>query len=412
MLLYISLLLVLLAVILIVYNWKLNNNAVFIGLFFSLIAIYGLTHYFAVYGKSAFWLALFYNHFSPFFLLAGPFLYFYVRGTLKDRQGLKRKDAIHFVPALIHLIGVIPYFLSSFEYKVSVAKMIVNNVDTVKKIRVNIFFDSEFNFTIRLLFLTIYVIFSFILLRKFSKKKNKFQNTPRKQYIIITRWLNLLLTLVSLLIINFVILCYYFLYFEESHLKDIVIIINSTTGISFVFLAFGVLLFPEILYGLPNNNLIKSKIATKKIKNNSSKSDITITPLSDFEEDPFLKLSDRIKEYFENEKPYLNPDFSIAQISLKLNVPQNHVLYCVNSIFKIKFSKLKTKLRVEQTKVFLQESVHSNITIDGISQLAGFSSRSSFYNAFKEETGITPSDYLKSITSNSTDIIGISTDNE
>jgi AraC-like DNA-binding protein len=403
---------VLLAVILIVYNWKLNNNAVFIGLFFSLIAIYGLTHYFAVYGKSAFWLALFYNHFSPFFLLAGPFLYFYVRGTLKDRQGLKRKDAIHFVPALIHLIGVIPYFLSSFEYKESVAKMIVNNVDTVKKIRVNIFFDSEFNFTIRLLFLTIYVIFSFILLRKFSKKKNKFQNTPRKQYIIITRWLNLLLTLVSLLIINFVILCYYFLYFEESHLKDIVIIINSTTGISFVFLAFGVLLFPEILYGLPNNNLIKSKIATKKIKNNSSKSDITITPLSDFEEDPFLKLSDRIKEYFENEKPYLNPDFSIAQISLKLNVPQNHVLYCVNSIFKIKFSKLKTKLRVEQTKVFLQESVHSNITIDGISQLAGFSSRSSFYNAFKEETGITPSDYLKSITSNSSDIIGISTDNE
>jgi len=412
MLLYISLLLVLLAVILIVYNWKLNNNAVFIGLFFSLIAIYGLTHYFAVYGKSAFWLALFYNHFSPFFLLAGPFLYFYVRGTLKDRQGLKRKDAIHFVPALIHLIGVIPYFLSSFEYKKSVAKMIVNNVDTVKKIRVNIFFDSEFNFTIRLLFLTIYVIFSFILLRKFSKKKNKFQNTPRKQYIIITRWLNLLLTLVSLLIINFVILCYYFLYFEESHLKDIVIIINSTTGISFVFLAFGVLLFPEILYGLPNNNLIKSKIATKKIKNNSSKSDIIITPLSDFEEDPFLKLSDRIKEYFENEKPYLNPDFSIAQISLKLNVPQNHVLYCVNSIFKIKFSKLKTKLRVEQTMVFLQESVHSNITIDGISQLAGFSSRSSFYNAFKEETGITPSDYLKSIISNSTDNIDISTDNE
>jgi len=403
---------VLLAVILIVYNWKLNNNAVFIGLFFSLIAIYGLTHYFAVYGKSAFWLALFYNHFSPFFLLAGPFLYFYVRGTLKDRQGLKRKDAIHFVPALIHLIGVIPYFLSSFEYKKSVAKMIVNNVDTVKKIRVNIFFDSEFNFTIRLLFLTIYVIFSFILLRKFSKKKNKFQNTPRKQYIIITRWLNLLLTLVSLLIINFVILCYYFLYFEESHLKDIVIIINSTTGISFVFLAFGVLLFPEILYGLPNNNLIKSKIATKKIKNNSSKSDIIITPLSDFEEDPFLKLSDRIKEYFENEKPYLNPDFSIAQISLKLNVPQNHVLYCVNSIFKIKFSKLKTKLRVEQTMVFLQESVHSNITIDGISQLAGFSSRSSFYNAFKEETGITPSDYLKSIISNSTDNIDISTDNE
>lgn len=400
MLLYISLLLVLLALILIVYNWKLNNNAVFIGLFFSLIAIYGLVHYFVVYGKSVFWLAIFYNHFSPFFLLAGPFLYFYVRGTLKDRQGLKKKDVLHFIPALIHLIGVLPYYFSSFSYKEYVAKMIISNIDNVKKIRVNIFFDSEFNFTFRLLLLTFYVVFSFILLRKFTKKKNRFQNTPRKQYTIITRWLTLLLTLVSLLIINFVTLCYYFLFFEESYLKDIVIIINSSTGISFIFLAFGVLFFPEILYGLPNNTMLKSKMARKKLKSNSSKSDINITPLNELEENPFLKLSEKIQDYFDNEKPYLNPNFSIDQISLRMNVPQNHVLYCINSIFNTKFSKLKTELRVEQTKVFLQESVHSNITIDGIAQLAGFSSRSSFYNAFKEETGITPSDYLKSIIDN------------
>ena len=400
MLLYISLLLVLLSLILIIYNWKLNNNAIFIGLFFSLIAIYGLVHYFVVYGKSVFWLTLFYNHFSPFFLLAGPFLYFYVRGTLKDRQGLKRKDTLHFIPALIHLIGILPYLFSSFSYKESVARILISNVDYVKKVRVNIFFDSEFNFTIRLLLLTLYVILSFILLRKFTKKKNKFQNTPRKQYIIITRWLSLLLTLVSLLIINFVILCYYFLNFEESQIKDIVIIINSTTGISFIFLAFGILFFPEILYGLPNKSALKPKIAAKKLNHNWSKSDFTSTTITELEENPFLKLSEKIQDYFDNEKPYLNPDFSIAQISLKMNVPQNHVLYCINSIFNTKFSKLKTKLRVEQTKIFLQESVHSNITIDGIAQLAGFSSRSSFYNAFKEETGITPSDYLKSVLDN------------
>lgn len=397
MLLYISLLLVLLTAILIVHNWKLNNNAVFIGLFFSLIAIYGIVHYFVVYAKSVFWLALFYNHFSPFFLLAGPFLYFYVRGTLKDRQGLKKKDAFHFIPALIHLIGVIPYFFSSFSYKEGVAKMIVNNIDNVKKIRVNIFFDSEFNFTFRLLLLAFYVILSFILLRKFLKKKNKFQNTPRIQYVLITRWLRLLLTLVSLLLINFVILCYYFLYFDMIHLNKIVTIINIVTGISFIFLAFGILFFPEILYGLPNNNTTKTKTARKKLKSNLSKSDSKPASISEYEENPFSKLSEKIQEYFDNEKPYLNPDFSIAQISIKMDVPQNHVLYCINSIFNMKFSKLKTKLRVEQTKIFLQESVHSNITIDGIAQLAGFKSRSSFYNAFKEETGITPSDYLKSI---------------
>lgn len=129
MLLYISLLLVVLSLILIVHNWKLNNNAVFIGLFFSLIAFYGLVHYFVVYGKSVFWLAIFYNHLSPLFLLAGPFLYFYIRGTLKDRQGLKRKDALHFIPAIIHFISIIPYYIASYSYKESVAKMIIENVE-------------------------------------------------------------------------------------------------------------------------------------------------------------------------------------------------------------------------------------------------------------------------------------------
>jgi AraC-like DNA-binding protein len=357
-------------------------------------------HYFVVYGKSVFWLAIFYNHLSPFFLLAGPFLYFYIRGTLKDIQGLKRKDTLHFIPAIIHFISVLPYYISSFSYKESVSKMIVENIDNVKKISVNIFFDSQFNFIFRILLLTFYLGYSIFLLRKFSKKKKKFQNIPRKQYTIIYRWLVLLLSLVSLLIVNFVVLCYYFLYYEESQLKQVVTIINSTTGVSFVFLAFGILFFPEILYGLPNNHAVKLKNPTKIIKRKTSTSVTNINPLSEEEEDPFLKLSERIQVYFDTEKPYLNQNFSVAQIALKMDVPQNHVLYCINSIFKTKFSQLKTKSRVEQTKIFLQESIHSNITIDGISQLAGFSSRSSFYVAFKEETGITPSDYLKTIVDN------------
>lgn len=211
----------------------------------------------------------------------------------------------------------------------------------------------------------------------------------------------LLLSLVSLLIVNFFILCYYFLYFEESQLKHIVIVINSTTGASFIFLAFGILFFPEILYGLPTNSFGKLKTSTKTIMRKTLTSVPNTYPMSEVEEDPFLKLSGRIQDYFEIEKPFLNPKFSVAEIALKLDVPQNHVMFCINSVYKTKFSKLKTKLRIDQTKIYLQESIHSNITIDGIAQLAGFSSRSSFYSAFKDETGITPSDYLKSIRDNS-----------
>lgn len=124
--------LILLAIILIIYNWKTNKNAGFIGGFFLMVAMYGLTHFLSVYGKSAFWLALFYNNISPFMLLSGPFLYFYVRGTLKDRQGLKSKDYFHFVPAAIHLIGISAYLFTPFSYKKEVAQLIINNFDNIK----------------------------------------------------------------------------------------------------------------------------------------------------------------------------------------------------------------------------------------------------------------------------------------
>ena len=392
MLLYLSLMLILLAIILIIYNWKPNKNAVFIGLFFFLVAIYGLTHFLAVYGKSAFWLALFYNNISPFMLLSGPFLYFYVRGTLKDRQGLKPKDYLHFIPAVIHLIGIFPYLVTPFSYKKEVAQLMIDNFDNIKLIKFNIFFSYKFNFVFRLSLLFIYAIYSGILLWKFSKKKNNHLHIPEKQLKITYIWLVSLISLVLFLVLNFIILTAYLIFYSSDQLRQNTLIINLSTGMSFVFLAIGVLFFPEILYGMPNH---KSDIVKTKRKIKQSKS-VDVVPV-EIENDPFIELADKIKSYFEIEKPFINPNFSISDISLKMEVPQNHVSYCINSIFNTKFSKLKMELRIEYTKQLLQESKHSSITIDGIAQMSGFSSRSNFYSAFKVVTGETPSDYLNTI---------------
>lgn len=396
MLQYTSLMLILLAIILIIYNWKINKNAVFIGIFFFLVAIYGLTHFLTIYGKSVFWLAIFYNNISPLMLLSGPFLYFYVRGTLKDRQGLKAKDYLHFIPAVIHLIGISAYLFTPFSYKKEVAKLIIDDFHNIKTINVNIFFNYKFNFIFRLFLLFIYTIYSGILLFKFSKKKNNHLNIPRKQLKITYKWLISLIVLVLFLVFNFLILTTCFMMYSGNKLIQNALIVNNTSGIAFVFLAIGVLFFPEILYGMPNQKRTDSKIKRKSIKSKTqaiSNNSISV----EAEYNPFIELAERINEYFEKEKPYTDPNFSISEIALKLEVPQNHVSYCINSILKIKFSKLKTELRIQYTKKLLQESMHSNITIDGIAKMSGFSSRSNFYNAFKSFTGETPSDYLKSI---------------
>ncbi|NJM94806.1 MAG: helix-turn-helix domain-containing protein [Cytophagales bacterium] len=49
--------------------------------------------------------------------------------------------------------------------------------------------------------------------------------------------------------------------------------------------------------------------------------------------------------------------------------------------------------RVEQAQRLLRHPAHKHLKIEAIGQMAGFSSRSSFYAAFKAKTGLSPSAY-------------------
>ena len=129
MLLFFSISTILLSFILIIYNWRLNPNAILLALFFMSFGSYGITHYFVVYSHSPFWVAIFYTHFSPLWLLPGPLLYFYVKGTLEDKTNVRWKDAWHLMPFLINLIGITPYIIQPFSYKINLAETILSNLD-------------------------------------------------------------------------------------------------------------------------------------------------------------------------------------------------------------------------------------------------------------------------------------------
>jgi AraC-like DNA-binding protein len=51
--------------------------------------------------------------------------------------------------------------------------------------------------------------------------------------------------------------------------------------------------------------------------------------------------------------------------------------------------------RIEEAKIILLSNKHSNYTIEAISEIVGFNSKSAFNNAFKNRVGVTPSDYIK-----------------
>jgi len=108
-------------------------------------------------------------------------------------------------------------------------------------------------------------------------------------------------------------------------------------------------------------------------------------------------LSHKINAYLTKEKPYLNPEFDMADLAKAVGAVQKEVSFACKHLLHKKFTDLRTQLRIEHAKRLLSNGVSGNTTIDAIGTISGFKSRSTFYEAFKTETGMTPSQYLENL---------------
>ena len=368
------------------YNWKSNKNATYLSLVFILTSIFGIAHYFIVFGDSRFWLAVFYNNFAPCMFLIGPFLYFYVRNTLLDKTVLSKKDRLHFIPATIALIGTVPYLFQSFEKKLQIADRIIENLDAIRDIEINLFYNVGQSFAFRTILAFLYLIYCIYLLWKAYPSEINDPEVPKKQFMITYRWLIILLTSLLFIFISFTVLSLNAAVSKPSDTIDDGYVLYVMAGFAYCVMSFSLILFPEILYGIPRKQIeaVTSKKKKEKIK---------IAP----EEDPFFDMYTAILKYLHEEKPFLNPDFAVSDIALDLQVPQNHVSYCITYLMETRFSKLKSELRIQHAVELLKKGSNSVLTIEAIGKQSGFKTRSNFYAAFKEETGLTPTEYIEQV---------------
>lgn len=391
MLLYITITTLILALILSVNNFKKNKNALFIAFFFIIASIYSLSHYFLVFGESPFWIAITYNNFTPLYLLLGPLLLFYIRGTLGDNSKFSKIDRLHFIPALIQLIGITPYLLTSFEVKIKIAEKITYDANELLLDRFNIFYEPSVSFVIRTGSLFIYEIYCAYLLFVKVPINSARKTIPKKQFLIVYKWLIILLSNIIIITICFSIITVQSIRKSPVYILSNYHILFTTIGVCFFLMTFSLLLFPNILYGMPRtieiSPLNNSKYA---IKTATSSKEKLIS-----EKDPFFELSQKIKEYLIIKKPYLDPDFSLSSIAIEFQVPQNHISYCINTLMNTNFYKLRNDLRIDYAITLLQNSVTAILTIEAIGEKAGFKTRSNFYKAFKEKTGITPTEFIE-----------------
>jgi len=102
------------------------------------------------------------------------------------------------------------------------------------------------------------------------------------------------------------------------------------------------------------------------------------------------KLDKLMKEKF-----YLNGKLTIDDVAEKLGTNSKYLSQVINESQQQNFYTYINTFRIQEAQRFLQEKQHLKYSIHGIARLAGFSSKSSFNEAFRRITGMTPSEYLE-----------------
>lgn len=104
-----------------------------------------------------------------------------------------------------------------------------------------------------------------------------------------------------------------------------------------------------------------------------------------------------VEEHMVKSKPFLDRELSIFDLSDQLGIPRHFLSEVINEHMGKNFYNLINDYRVEEVKSRLEDPKFKNLTILAIAYDSGFNAKSSFNTIFKEKTGMTPSEYMKTI---------------
>ncbi len=335
-------------------------------------------------------LAILLFHLDPLFFLLGPFFLYYLKSIVHGKLVVDKYLLIYTIPTLIALINTLPFYSYPFAEKVAESAAIQGNYFLDGPVNFQLLF---FPFKYQLRFAALYnlsvVLFSFVYLIRL--KKNSAVPLKKKVSVLLNRILAVAILVV--IVPNLIVLLYVLvnspkkgeLVFRQAAFED-----NGAIFFMTLLLPLSFFLVPSWLYNnqASANPLDKIRAFLQKLRRGTAQAAVS----SKFEKSADLE---RILAYLETKKPYVQLNFSLHDLSQALNIPHSRVTTCFNKELNTSFPSYRNKLRVAHAISLLREGAHLSTSIEGIAERSGFKSKSIFYAAFKEEYGMTPTDWMK-----------------
>ena len=294
----------------------------------------------------------------------GPALYFYTLSITKKDFTFKRKYWIHFLPLLLEFI----FYRTSF-YRDGSNGLYETPLPTITYI----YLMQQW---IGVISLITYGVISLKILYNYEKKlKNYFSKIDDKTF----DWLKIPILIYGSFYIFWNVLTEIDRFFFDRTLREYYFL-PTFVIISIVTCWIGFKGYVRKESFFVNNKDFDSK---KDNKSNENDKDLEFVK----------KLDNLMKE----KRPYLNPDLNLSKLAELLEMKSKILSQKINQNYDRNFYDLINYYRVEAFKNYVKSNSSEKFSLLGIAYECGFNSKSTFNLVFKNNTQLTPSQYLKKI---------------
>lgn len=332
-------------------------------LFFGFMEIYNR--------KNGYPYPVFINASTPFILLHGPLLWFYIRSLTYQHFRFKPVHLLHFLPFIIIFIR----FTLTMYFLPAAIKIEIETSEAFKN-------DFFFPLTVAAIAISTqgYYVWGLLMIRAHEKRiKAYFSRTEN----IDLRWLKFLI--ITAIIFYASISTLYAIDYAFSLMPYSALQLTGFSFASFYILVLG-------FYGHRQGNIFTSQ--KLEIDLHKATSEVQESTLNS-EEEKFIR---RLLDYMIHQKPFLDPELTLSLLSNQLRVTSEYLSAILNTRLKKNFFDFINHYRVEEFKARCKDPASRNLKLLSIAFDCGFNSKATFNRVFKNTTGLTPSEYMEGIT--------------
>ena len=323
----------------------------------------------------------FYKTAAPFNFLIPLLGYLYIRTLLKNEVAFQKYDWLHFIPFVACLINYLPLYTMGATEKSKLVALLIEDY-SINYTSKDGFLAENIIRGARIIQIPIYLFFQWQLVLTFNKKKIAPIYETQKKHVL--KWLTIFNWNSSLILIS-VLFLFALFYFNPQIVtsKMIITIPALAIAIGYLILSSFLLLNPAVLFGFPNNisnnekeNASKLKVSHRLITKN------------------YEKTTEELLSYFKVNQPFLKTTISINEVAHALNISVSELSFIINHKFNQRFTDFVNKYRIEFVIDKIEEGFCDKFTVESLSKMAGFASKSTFNIAFKKIMNCTPTEFI------------------